>query len=605
MSRAIGWRRRSGTDDGMALVMVLGTMVFLTLFLLTALAYAMASAVPSRGQQDAKAAIAAAQAGVDEYIARLNADNSYWTRGNTDPANQAFSAAGRFIQGTGGTGATYRYQVLTAPADIARNGRIQLQVTGESSPGNGTRSVTRTVTATLEPKGFLNYVYFSDIEVIDPALMPASYLQVTRDGRQYPPGQSSRRYAMRPMDGCGLYYYTGRSPSGFTVSGGQPATVGLWSTSANSWYSAPGSVTSGTIRGLDAVCEDIQWATGDVVNGALHSNDALQVNGSVAFTSPETESSWPYCQSNPSANCWWGSGTPSSAGYRPKYAKPMAMPAGNENLKAYVESDPGDPAPQARPGCYYTGATKITFNGTSMTVYSPNTTSAPSRCLNTADRANPQTIATIPPVIYVDAQSGACTGVGYPASYTVGGSTYTESTTAGTTTDYSCNRGTAFVSGTLNGQVTVASLDDIVITGDLRYATGTTGTDVLGLVAGNYVWVYHPITSGGTNLSQLVPSQVRNVHTINAAVLSLRHSFIVQNWNKGAKLSTGSAATKLNVTGSIAQKFRGPVGTGSTSSLSTGYLKNYVYDARLKVLQPPFFLKPDTSPWEVSALTDK
>ena len=57
-------------------------------------------------------------------------------------------------------------------------------------------------------------------------------------------------------------------------------------------------------------------------------------------------------------------------------------------------------------------------------------------------------------------------------------------------------------------------------------------------------------------------------------------------------------------TGAIAQKFSGPVGTGSETSISTGYYKNYVYDNRLAVLQPPYFLKSDSSPWVVSSLTD-
>jgi hypothetical protein len=74
---------------------------------------------------------------------------------------------------------------------------------------------------------------------------------------------------------------------------------------------------------------------------------------------------------------------------------------------------------------------------------------------------------------------------------------------------------------------------------------------------------------------------------------------VVQNWNVGAPLGT------LNVLGSISQKFRGPVGTGSGSTISTGYYKNYVYDARLSNLQPPFFLTPLGSPWELATVTDK
>jgi hypothetical protein len=205
-----------------------------------------------------------------------------------------------------------------------------------------------------------------------------------------------------------------------------------------------------------------------------------------------------------------------------------------------------------------------------------------------AGRGTEQTKA-IPPVIYVGTGPSGCSygALGYPMAG--------ESTT-GVTTDYACTRGTAYVQGTVDGQVTVSGADDVVVTGDLQTQDGTTGSDIIGLVAGNYVWVYHPVTAGGANLL----STASTPHVIQAAILALRHSFIVQNWQNGALLST-SAATKLNVTGSISQKYRGPVGTSGP----TGYIKNYVYDARLHSIQPPYFLQPTTSPWQVATLTDK
>lgn len=571
-------------DAGVALLAVLAAMTLITTLLTVSLFVVLNNATSARTSQDSRTAYAAAQAGVDEYIARLNSTGgNYWTLGNTDSANPALTVGGtgQQIQGAGTSGARFRYQLLNA-ADVARTGRIQLQVTGISGPGqSGTttdgKTITKTLTATLIPVGFVRYVYFSDVEVVDPALMSSSIVYVTVNGSAGPSG--TRKYAMPVADACGLRYYEGRS-SAFTLTGPSPA-VGIWNTSTSAWQSAPGSVTSGSVD--DITCSEIQWVANDTVNGSLHSNDALQVNGAVNFTDPVTESSWPYCQTNPNANCWWGTGTPSNN--KPLYAAPLALPVSNQSIKSIAQDN------VKAVGCYYTGPTKITFTGSSMTVHSPNTTSAPARCLNTANRANPQTIATIPQVIYVDQVSGTCSGVGYPK---------TLEWTGGETTDYSCNRGTAFVQGTVTGQVTVASLDDIVVTGDLTYTNGTNGIDMVGLLAGNYVWVYHPVTAAGVNLTGVTP-----VYQIQAAILALRHSFLVQNWRYGVALSTGSNATRLNVTGSIAQKFRGPVGTGSGGVISTGYYKNYVYDARLLTFQPPYFLQPDNSPWSVQTLTDK
>jgi len=576
--------RSAGRDEkGIALVAVIGTMAIVTVFLLSSLALVLRNTEPSREDQDAKAAIAAAQAGAEEYISRLNANDGYWTLGNSDAGNPALGAAGRTIQGLSGDAASYRYQILNTPEQIASSGQIRLQVTGTSTPASGENPVSRTITAVLQPRGFLRYVYVSDVEVLDPALM-STPLYVHYNGATY--RSSTRyRYAVYPEQACSLYYYDGRSAS-FTATAANPVRV--WDTWLGAWTSW--TYTGGAISSFS--CREIQWASGDTVTGPLHSNDALQINGAPLFTSPMTESSWATAP-NPS-KLWWGSGTPSPSGHEPVYAVPLSLPVGNQELLKYVEPRVDDPGADPGPGCYYTGATRITFQGDTMRVLSPATTTAPSRCLNVASRFTEQT-KDVPPVIYVDSTTNSCTyrAVGYPVS---------NEWTGGVTTDYSCSRGTVYVRGTVTGQVTVAAKDDVVVVGDVELTDGTEGTDVVGLVAGNYVWVWHPVRSNGNNLL----SSSASVHTIQAAVLSLRHSFLVQNWAYGAALSTsGDDGSKLTVLGSIAQKYRGPVGTGSGGSPVSGYLKNYLYDERLTALQPPYFLKPESSPWQIAQIIDK
>ncbi|HEX3852687.1 MAG TPA: hypothetical protein VHW01_17080, partial [Polyangiaceae bacterium] len=81
---------------------------------------------------------------------------------------------------------------------------------------------------------------------------------------------------------------------------------------------------------------------------------------------------------------------------------------------------------------------------------------------------------------------------------------------------------------------------------------------------------------------------------IDAAILSTNHSWIVDNYKCGNMLD------KLTVWGSIAQFWRGPVGTAN----STGYIKNYNYDDRLANQQPPSFLSPtNATSWKVSRET--
>jgi type II secretory pathway pseudopilin PulG len=536
-------RRRNGQgeDQGIALVAVILAMAILSLFLFASLAYALQGTGPARRDQDAKTALGAAQAGIDEYLSRLNANTNYWQLGNTDTTNAAFAAAGTVIQGTGTSGARYRYSVLTTAVSTAQTGVIRLQAVGMSGPASST-TVSRTLIATLKPKGFLSYVYLTDKEMIDPAL----YSQPA---------------------GCTAYYYA----------------VG----------STPGRSSVGS-------CQNIQWAAVDTVRGPLHSNDALDIGGAVNFTSALTETSWPATQgASPTAVTWWGGASYPLGGFSPHYAAPISLPTSNNTLLANVEPDvDGDSSTPVGPGCYYTGATRIILQGTTMKVLSPSTTASniPSRCYNPASASTEQTVA-VPPVIYVDSSSTSCTlaAIGYPMTnegYSAGsasanawgsGSLYTP--------NYACTRGSVYVQGASNTQVTIASKDDIVITGDITLTGGTTGTNVVGLIAGNYVWVYHPLK---TNLSTNLLSTPA-VNNIAAAILALRHSFVVENWGGGAQLGT------LNVTGSIAQQYRGVVALSGTS----GYAKNYVYDSRLANLQPPYFLQPSSSPWQVLTVTDK
>lgn len=582
-------------DEGVALISVIGMMMVLSLFLVTSLAFVLQNATSARRNQDAKAAMAAAQAGLEEYIARLNADSNYFVLGNTDTSNPAFTAAGRVVPGVSGLLTTYTYTVLSSSSDVTRDGALRIQVTGTSQSSSGSAKVSRTITATLKPRGFLRYVYVSDVEVVDPLLTVDSIPYVTYNGATaWNSGTYGNRYRYygsptQIQADCGRYYYNGRQTASYTASAATPVYVYDTVTNTTTQTITSGGTVSGYYSGE---CREIQWVANDVIQGPFHSNDALQINGAVTFTDPLTETSW---SNPPTSNRWWGTGTPSTTGYKPVYGAAIPLPSSNSSLLQYVEPDAdGDASTPVGPGCYYTGATRITFTGTTMKVLSPYTTNAPSRCLDTSNRANEQT-KNIPPVIYVDSlgtscSAGSSSGVGYPRSG--------ESTTAGTTTDYSCNRGTAYVSGSFDTQVTVAAKDDVVIGGDVTDADNQTTTNILGLIAGNYVWVYHPVTSTGSNVLST------GVYNIDAAILALRRSFLVQNWNLGAALST-SSTTKLNVIGGIAQKYRGPVGTGTGTSASTGYLKNYVYDSRLLVLQPPYFLSPDASPWSVSKISDK
>src|SRR5690242_5138968 len=158
--------------------------------------------------------------------------------------------------------------------------------------------------------------------------------------------------------------------------------------------------------------------------------------------------------------------------------------------------------------------------------------------------------------------------------------------------------GDIYVSGQYSTPLTISAGDNIVITGSLT--TSLTGTATLGLVANQFVRVMHGVKSGSGCTGGVVEDATHTIAnpTIDAAILTLGHSFIVDNYNQGCHSSLGN----LTVNGAIAQKYRGPVGTGS-STPTTGYSKNYGYDDRLHVLLPPYLFDIVTSAWQLSRET--
>ena len=71
----------------------------------------------------------------------------------------------------------------------------------------------------------------------------------------------------------------------------------------------------------------------------------------------------------------------------------------------------------------------------------------------------------------------------------------------------------------------------------------------------------------------------------------MAHSFRAQNYALGEDNPLGT----LTIYGAIAQKFRGLVAILGTS----GYVKAYSYDGRLKYQSPPRFLSPVAAAWQI------
>jgi hypothetical protein len=465
------------------------------------------------------------------------------------------------VEGSNGT-ATYRYEVDNSA--YAASGAIRIRATGRV--GESVRSLV----VNVKQQGFIDFLYFTDYEMIDP-------IQIS-DSKCEP------QYA--------------------------------WVKSTNQH---PGE------------CTDIDFAAADELNGPVHSNDSISACGS-KFNGQVTTSSTRKPLVKTPSGCT--AATFAVAGF-PKTTKTLPMPQTNQDLKKEYRTDLTTTT-VPRPGCLYTGPTVITFkaDGT-MNVKSPFTKmtrignanatvgSSPDECgkVGTGSNQLGSTAGATFPVIEqnliyvqdipvstsdVNRTNGVtptnftCTNTKNSAGWRIGSASSptaaypaaNEAVPYASPAHYGCTKGDVYISGTVHGQVTVAADNYVYVTDNVKRQDSV--TDVLGLIGLNAIWVWNPMSTSGGNL---LPAADR---TIEAAMLSVAHTFMVQNYNKGTKRGD------LIVTGAIAQKYRGTVAsaTNGGKTITSGYAKEYNYDDRFGHLAPPKFLSPVSTTYGVSELVE-
>ena len=116
---------------------------------------------------------------------------------------------------------------------------------------------------------------------------------------------------------------------------------------------------------------------------------------------------------------------------------------------------------------------------------------------------------------------------------------------------YGCRNGDVDQLGQLKGQATIAAENYVYVTEDVTYKDDT--ADMLGLVGQNAVWVWNPYGKARNGWGTCTDEGffLDKERTISAAILSVSHTFVVQNYDIGSSRGT-LTATK----GAIAQKFR-------------------------------------------------
>ena len=152
--------------------------------------------------------------------------------------------------------------------------------------------------------------------------------------------------------------------------------------------------------------------------------------------------------------------------------------------------------------------------------------------------------------------------------------------------------------GTYSGQLTIAAENDIIIDGNLVRTRQRHARADRQQLRPRLPPVSRPRPQRGraAATARTAPARSRNLR-IDAAILAIQHSFIVDHYNCGGPLGN------LTVNGAIAQKFRGAVGTFSGSTAGLRLPKHYNYDDRLRYISPPHFLDPVESAWHVQRQT--
>jgi hypothetical protein len=371
----------------------------------------------------------------------------------------------------------------------------------------------------------------------------------------------------------------------------------------------------------ESECQNNYFITGESVNGPMHTEDHVGICGSPAFGRTATdriEFGQLKTETLEPSGYSVEEDTGCSAGAHPVFkgthilaneVKELQPPPGDEELVHIVE-----------PKYHFFGKTEIILTGKTMTIIEHKGAGFPTEVTKTGEPYPSNG------VIYVSAEGGCeqYLPFGPQPSYSL---------------DTTC--GNAYVHGKYENSLTIASQNDVVINENITTPTNPEGTAegtpttnaLLGLIANNFVRVYHPVAETyeghGTNnatcnngdkySSTLKKCEyTNNANTcdapnaagylknpiIYAAILALKHAVVVDNYACGE--SSTATLGHLNVYGAVAGLFsNGLTGefNGSSGVIEHGYPYNANYDNRLQIEEPPHFLNPIQADWYIQRQT--
>ena len=575
--------RRAGESERGDLAVVIAVFAVVLLVLIPIAAYASSTnLLPlSRGNQDYQNALAAAEAGVADYVNHLNqaAANgiNYAAYGNNPPAsapNPAFTSWVNIPQATNGSASSEYFTYSINPTGSTTGGPL-LTSTGIALHGyNGAQTYSRSVQVALNIKGYPTYPLLTNTNVMAPSL---GYVAT---------GTSTPYYC--------LYQYgqTTTNPVSSAYPNGDPPNGIFNTTYINNNDCAPylfdlNNVPNGSTNFLpDIYTNDVYYLNNaNNISTPLYSSNSGCATGILYITNNSS-----------TAKC------PTHTGNNPPTTAPVvSWPAGTINSGA---------------GCTYYGPTYVIFGsypfpssptGTptpTLNIYSPETASTA-----TCPTGTNLPLGTYPDLAEITVKappSGdalACTtSVQIPATSTAIPAVFAN---AANSYSYPCSHADAIVQGQETGNITVYAQNNLIINGNTYYtscANPSNTSDVLGLVAGqnievaNTTWTSTPVNTYCQGATWLPSSVHSNDAVLMGALMAINGSFTFQDPTcsaSGGKLGT------LYFVGSIAQNYGGIDGLpSSATNCGSSFNMHFYYDSRLTTLSPLGFPIPPNATWK-------
>jgi hypothetical protein len=349
-----------------------------------------------------------------------------------------------------------------------------------------------------------------------------------------------------------------------------PTTFEPQPTECEHYYAYRSTHTNKKGEKLTDECEPIQFIGKDKVNGPMHTNDAVDLcaEGSSKPTFGRTkedsiEMNGGHYSEGGCTNAYTMLGTYTET------AQTLLPPATDNEL---LESA----------GYKFSGRTVIVLHSGT-----PNTMTVTTGGVTLPSKSFPTN-----GVVYVETSTAGCS-----ISYTPFGSDYEH--------DTGC--GNVYVSGSYSEPLTIAAQNDVIINGSITTTTsGTklTGTGVLGLIATNFVRVYHPVKTGYAlsrhapvnPLQQPINGKCLETTTVKGEVsktnkkiknLSSTSELEVGAEISGSGIPAGTTIKSISSRNSEIEISNTPTANGANVTLTTTTSSGYVYYSGIKKCVEP------------------